>query len=248
VLILFIFELSHGIDTNVVDNQIKIQKVIHSTPIELERNRKREDINLSKMFNKYESTFIILNPFFRLKEETSSINLKNFDDYPKKMEILKFVAPYCWNEFKEDIALNSLKDIANLIYNHWDSSNKKSKLDLLLKNKNIYPPNEGFISELLENPILKSILTLGYKKVSYETEVGKKRNINIQNFISNNKTFGDAPLIKTLDEKICIYQAFDLVSTFISSSNENIKSIVKNANLEGFFADETTTLLWWQLK
>ena len=223
--------------------------MIHPTPTELERNKRRDDINLSNKFNEYESTFVILSPFLKLKKGAPYINLSDFENYPKKSEILESTEKYSWANLTKDFSLNGLKDVANLIYNHWDpSSSEKTKLDLLTKGKNLFPPNEGFISELNENAILKSILDLGYDKVLYETETGEKSKVDIEKFIKENKAFDAAPLIKTFDEKICIYQAFDLVSTFLSSSKENLDFIVKNTSLEGFYVDEKSTLLWWQLK
>jgi len=200
---------------------------------------------------KYESVFIVLHPFFQV------INPNKIDfekeEYPNKKQISKHCKKLTWEEVmklskienirKLDIALrNSIMGLKEV---HKDDFSLNKMIETCDKN-NIHQPNEGSFAELLIDPILTAILSLGHKWIYIGDEFGTERKLLfVEDVIDNTETIGEwYKNIFTPKNEILLSVHWDSHFSLLCSKRNLIDEILKETELEGFHCDEKTEIYW----
>ena len=199
----------------------------------------------------YESVFIVLHPFLKV------INADKIDfekeNYPSKKEICKHCKKLAWQEFmnlseienksKLDIALRN--SIIGLKEFHKDDISL-NKMNETCDKHNIHQPNEGCFAELLIDPILKAILTMGHKWIYIGDEFGTERRLLFtEDVIDNTESIGDwYKNIFTPKNEILFSVHWDSHFSLLCSKRSLINQILKQNEFEGFYCDDKTEIYW----
>ncbi len=202
----------------------------------------------------FESVFVSLNPFMKLNEssEYSTENFWNEEiNIEDKKKITENTTLLEWKNISEKSKLKDINEIDIALRNSILGLNKvaenKNYLKILndfLESNNILPPNEGYIPEIQQNELLKSIQNLGYEKICIGSEFGEQMEIQeIIKIIESDKGIYQRNLY-TEDKRILITVHWDSFQIYICSSRKNVGKIVKEANLEGFYCDLKTEIYW----
>jgi len=232
-------------------------------PYQLSCYTKREDIRILPFKEKgkeYDNCFILLNPFYKLN--IKKVNFK--ESKPKwiegkKSQILKDYDVYLWAEFLNDSGIKDIKDIVHCLYvtdhnyvdrfqkvrrNIWERFNRNINENQLISNA------DSHLSILLINPILNGFKELGYDKIIlYDIFDDKETIFDIDELIESESELPTEFRLTTNDRKILLYQEYEHYETFIYSTNKKLlDSFITYIELEGFFANQTTTLLWTEIE
>lgn len=199
----------------------------------------------------YESVYIVLHPFIQV------INPAKLDfseeKYPSKKELSEHCEKITWDDFinlskiesiqKLDIALrNSIKGLSGV--HRDDISLNKMKVEC--DRQNIHPPNEGYFAELLIDPMLNAILSLGHKRIYISDEHKTERKLLLIEDVIANKEIIDGwwrNIFTPKNEILCTVH-WDSHFTLLCSKKKLIDQILKQADLEGFYCGDNTEIYW----
>lgn len=202
--------------------------MIHKQPIqEVEYNKDIHaiDIRIRSQFQAYEATYVILNPFYSGGQPLTWENFKLLSDFFKDLNIISRNAGF----------YNFTLFEANLL--EWE------KFISILKENNIKPPVPEQLDKSIFYKILNSFKESGYTKLKKEF-LGEVEVVDLHSFILSDETILADGKLFTPDEKFCLAQDFDQITTFFSGPKEEVEEIVLRNKIEGFFADSFLTLLW----
>ncbi len=205
----------------------------------------------------FNCVFVSLNPFLQLLD-SSTLKLSNFweiDDRNSidiKQRILLHTKPIRWEEIlmisgfqginQIDIALRT--SIGGLVKLKQDWVLEEI-LDNAMENNQILAPTEGRIPENQINSILKAIKKQGYEWICLGAEFGDSMELVwIDDLIQDQIDYSTHQNLYTYDRKILISCHWDSFQVYICSNPATVKSIVKDALLEGFYANEKTEVYW----
>lgn len=232
-------------------------------PEQLPKNEERKDIRILPFKEKgieYTSCFILLNPFYKLHRKKVDFKVKR----PKwvegeKAQILENYQAYYWSDFLKDSGIEDIREIAHCLYvkdhNYVDRFQKVRKIIWEKFNKNIdenqlIPNSDSYISVLLINPILVEFKKLGCEEVVlYDISDDSEQVIKIDRLIKSQKELPSECRLTMKSKEILLYQKYEHYETHIYSINkELLDRFIEDLGLEGFYAEETTTLLWSELE
>ena len=222
--------------------------MIHPTPVQTQDVELDHWPPIRKEYLNYETTFVILHPFLKLKEgETDDIDFKK----RHKKNIIKKTTPVSWIDIIQKAQLKDIKELDRLLaYLH--AANYKADRAAWIKFRT-YIDSTGIIDatiddypDLLTDITLQSLIELGYEEVFLfsDTEENQKKYL-IQSLIESPKSI---PLshqrILTPDNKIIIATDFDQRFSYLSSSKILVAELINKINPEGFYCNETTKSHW----
>lgn len=232
-------------------------------PEQLAKNEKRKRIRILPFKEKgieYTECFILLNPFYKLHKRKTDFKLNKPKWVEgKKTEILKHYDAYLWTEFIKDSGIEDIKDIVHCLYvtehNYVERYQKVRKVTWEKFNKNIdenqlIPNSDSYISVLLINPILDEFKKLGFEEVAlYDIFDTHGQIIKIDELRKSEKEFPSEFRLSVEGREILLYQQYEDYATYVYSTNKKLLDLfIKNIGLEGFYATETTTLLWSEVE
>lgn len=118
----------------------------------------------------------------------------------------------------------------------------------LIENQ-LIPNSDSHLSILLIDPILNALKKLGYKKIKLYDIFDNDYKTTISGLLNQSSEFPNEFRLTTNDNEILFYQEYEHYETFLYSNDiEQIKTIVQEAELEGFYANDKTTLLWNEIE
>jgi hypothetical protein len=214
-----------------------------------------DDIPILKFYkNLFNSVFVSLNPFLRIKE-TSKFTTDDFwndeIENEEKTKVIENTNPIKWSEI---LVLSKLENINQIdialrtgilgLKKEFENKDYLKELNRILEQNNMLSPSEGCIEEIQQNGILNAIAKLGYSTICIGTEFGdliETRNIS-ELIDSGTSIYGKN--LYTEDKNILISVHWDSFQTYICSTKQNVERIVKEANLEGFYCGEKTEIYW----
>lgn len=197
----------------------------------------------------FESVFIALIPFFKIKGEIAN-------KFPNDNEILTLGTTVNWSEI---VDMSGFKDINSLHIAMQSSIGKlegkhiKKELEVILENtlkmNKIWAPSEGGFDIFSLEYIYKSLTALHKENIFIEDEFYRyKRELNIDSvdlpsFVRSIKR--PNYYIYSTDLEILFSADWDSFFYLICSSRANIELIRKvNPRLEGFYCDNETIHEW----
>jgi len=223
--------------------------MVHQTP-------KQDDIiehsripTIRSAFKEYETTFVILHPFLKIKPHYS-IKFET-GNWPTKKEIITCTQNITWTEIIQGAGLQDISELdRQLAYLHCArrTADRQGwiKLMTLLDKNNIIPAEVDYIPESLTNPLMLAFKALGYSTVNeFELTGDLRKEHTIDNVLLSEKLdFIYVATVQTPDKKIVLTTGFDERFTYLSASKETVATIIEEASLEGFYCNETTRSIW----
>ena len=199
----------------------------------------------------FESTFIILHPFFKVTAPEKIDFNKN--EYPSKSDMAKYCEKIKWSEFLNIAGISNIKELDIALRNsihglHKRYENKQSlnKLVKALEKNEVYQPNEGFFDELLLDNMMKALLKLDFQWIFIGDEFGMERKmIFIEDIIDNKYHISNMYRNFYTPKNEVLYSVhWDSHFTLLSSSKENIDKMISQFDFEGFYCNEKTEIYW----
>jgi hypothetical protein len=238
-----------------------LRKIEH--PYQISSSEKREDIRILPFEEKgikYEYCFVLLNPFYKRKEQ-----IQDFDtNKPKWIEgdkttIKKEYEIFTWSELMTETGIADIKELFHCLYVSDHSyipryQQVKTKVWELFQNtvneKQLIPNSDSYLSILLIDPILNALNKLGYNQVIlYDLYQDDYLSTTIRGLLSLSKAFPLEFRLVTEDKKILLFQEYECYETFIYSTDLHLlNSFIELTELEGFFATDKTTELWNEIE
>jgi hypothetical protein len=199
----------------------------------------------------FEAVYILLHPFI----DASEFGIEHFKPgtYPNRQSLAKNCRAVTWAEIIERTGLPSVAAVdvglrTSILGLKEEFSNREyaAKIEAVVEQSKILPPDEGRFSDLLHDRVLDSIQSLGYEWVWVGDEFGTERKLY---WIDDLKSQESGPTVGhrnvfTPDKAILWTTHWDSHFSFLCSSERNLKSIREAYHFEGFFCDSTTEVYW----
>lgn len=196
----------------------------------------------------FDTVFIALPPFFHPNDPS----IFELDEYPNKQQILETCNPLPWSEIISISNFKSLSEIDVALRSYIHSLKAVShnahlvdRLEKILTENNLHPPDEGYLAPHLEDVLFRSLLHLGYDSlwVTDEFALEGSKEFSIEELIAGDliPTSGN---INSKDWGLLITTHWDSHCTYLCSSKSRVDSIVRSANLEGFYCTQNTEVFW----
>jgi len=223
--------------------------MVHQTPKQDDLMEHSHIPTIQSAFKKYETTFVILHPFLKIKPHYS-IKFET-GNWPTKKEIITCTQNITWTEIIQMSGLQDISELDRLLaYLHCArrTADRQGWVKLMtqLDKNNIIPAEVDCIPTSLINPLMLAIRALGYSTVNEFDLTGELRKEHTIDTIllSEEQDFFSMARIQTPDDKIVLTTGFDERFTYLSASKETAAIIIEQVNLEGFYCNETTRPEW----
>lgn len=223
--------------------------MVHPTPKQEEVIEKSSIPTIRSAFKKYETTFVILHPFLKVKPHYN-ITFE-MDSWPNKKEIIACTQNTTWAEVIQASGLQDISELDRLLaYLHCARTKADRegwiKLKTLLDKNNIIPAEVDYLPTSLTNPIMAALKSLGDTTVEEFEFTGEFRQAHEIDsvLLSAEQSFASIARVFTPDKKIVLATDFDKQFTYLSATKEMVQTIIDAANLEGFYCNDTTRAEW----
>jgi len=223
--------------------------MILPTPIQKNFVELRNSIPLRQTFADYESTFVILHPFYKVKEGYN-ISLNYYTGANKK-EITKACTQISWAQIIKEANLTDIKELERLVSFYYCASRTIDKIGWMkfmnvIHSNNYIVPQTDVYPEILTDLTLEVLKQLGYSDIIiFPFALEERKFYKIQELINSPlKLPASQPRILTPNNKIFFVNDFDDCFTFLSSDKKTIDKIISEIDLEGFYCDDTTKPEW----
>jgi hypothetical protein len=223
--------------------------MVHPTPRQDDLIEHSAIPTIRSVYKKYETTFVILHPFLKIKPHYN-ITFET-GNWPTKKEIITCTKNITWAEIIQQAALDDLSELDRLLaYLHCErrTADREGwiKLMTLLDKNNIIPAEVDYLPTSLTNPLMTAIKALGYAAVNefeFTGNLRKQHQIEMI-LVSEEQDFFSTATVRTPDDKIVFATYFDKRFSYLSGSKDAVNSIIQKAELEGFYCNETTRQEW----
>jgi len=196
--------------------------------------------------NKFESGFIILQPFTKYRNQ----DRKLFEDeeWPKSSNIIKLLQPLSWQYIINEFSFKSIEelDYALLSWIHaiFSKDEKLAQKIELIRSENIFEPSNGVFDEFLFQIFIEILSEEGYKSVRIADEFfDTVQELTIKN-AKNQDDFLFPRNIYSPDEKILFTVHWDSFFVIFLGSKELIEKYTTKHKLEGFWCNQETDVFW----
>ena len=202
----------------------------------------------------YESVFIIFHPFIKPK---IGFEFDHENDYPDKKSIVENFDKVTWLEMVQECGFEDLNRLDIALRNwigglvaKYQNQVEVDKLENVCKQFKIIEPGEGRFSDCLIDEMISSVKNLGYNKIIFGDEWGKKKEALLIADIEFKKEDFDSSIdfipnnMYTEDKKLLYSVHWDSHFTLLCSDLETLKSIVDKYQFEGFYANNETEIYW----
>lgn len=202
----------------------------------------------------YESVFIIFHPFIKPNE---GFEFDHENDYPDKKSIIENFDKVTWLEMLKECGFDDLSRLDIALRNwigglvaKYQNPVDVDRLESVCKQFKIIEPSEGRFSDFIIDEMISSIKNLGYDKIIFGDEWGKKKEALLIADIEFKKEDFDSSIdfipnnMYTEDKKLLYSVHWDSHFTLLCSDLETVKSIVDKCKFEGFYANNETEIYW----
>ena len=223
--------------------------MIHPTPEQDGIVEKSNWPTIRSAFRDYETTFVILHPFIKIKPHCEITFATG--NWPTKDQIVTCTERLTWAEVIKQSELNNINELDRLLaYLHCARRTADRtawiKLSTLLSRNNYVAAEVDYLPAILINSLMDAIKSLGYSHVLEFTAYGELRfkHSMEQICVSKERDFCSLARITTPDKKVLIATDFDQRFSYLSSSRRIANYIIEKTGVEGFFCSETTRPDW----
>ncbi len=210
-----------------------------------------DDIAILDFYEKhYDTVYIILHPFFKVKDSTK---LDYETEYPDKNQISNLCELITWKDFLKLSKIENIETLDIALRNSTGGLKKRYSNNTALKKLNkaseqhqIYHPNEGMFEDTIIDSMCQSLISLGLENIIAGNEFGdEKRSINIRDIIENRTKIESSELNLYSENNEILYTVhWDSHYTMLCSNRKNVEKIVSDFNFEGFYCKKKTDIYW----
>lgn len=218
----------------------------------------KNDMPIKAFYAKlFPEVFISLKPFAKIKAGSSQRETANKWSSADTRQNMTAIT---WKEISELSGLSTINIINEALMTgsgslEEDQQNEAASDQLFdaLESHRIMPPDEDHFSSFDLERVLMAIRACGYPEVTLDDEWGSlgsnapKLELTVPNIQALNND--DLQLVEwgvmsiyTADHQLLFVSPYDKYYSLLCGSKEMLEKIIASANLEGFYADETTTL------
>lgn len=201
---------------------------------------------------RFESAFVVLHPFIRMPDASS---WRATRQYPDDVEILSYGAKYPWAEVSTQTKIGAcarlnqalLTSIGSLA-DHLCDNDARDNLHKFLQSGSIWMPVEGRFEPLLRADILHPFAAAGHSQLIYVPEFTQNDPVLPLPLSGlNNRTvpFPTSGTLVSPDESFVFTVDWDSFFTLFYGPRSFVDQIVRQHNLEGFYAAPNTEHAWF---
>jgi len=196
--------------------------------------------------NKFESGFIILQPFTKYREEDR--NVFENEEWPKSSNIIKLLQPISWQFIIDEFSFKSIEELDYALLSWIHAIFKKDeklaqKIDLI-RNENIFEPGNGVFDEFLYQTFIEILSEEGYKSVIIADEFFDiVKEIRIED-ARKQEDFQYSRNIISPDSKILFTIHWDSFFVILLGKKELVNYYIEKHKLEGFWCSQDTDVFW----
>ena len=221
-----------------------LQTPIQNDIVELDNNP-----TIREFHSEYESTFVILHPFLKIKDgHTIKFETGN---WPSKKQITEQTNPITWTEIINKAKLKDINELDRMLaFSHCARSTADKtawvKFMTVIDSNNFINAQVDNYPEILTDKTLKQLQVLGYSNILHYSDISDDKTLyNIQELIdSENALPENYTRLLTLDNNILFETDFDSRFTYFSSDKKTIDEIITKLDLEGFYCDSKIKHDW----
>ena len=207
----------------------------------------------------FPAVFISLKPFTKLN---ATAPVRDATNKWTSADIRQHMSPISWKEIREISGLANIEIINQALMTGGGSLDEElqnheatDQLFEALEEHRILPPDEDHFSSFDLEKILMAIRACGYTEVMLDDEWGSlgakapKLELTVPSIQALNND--DIELVEwgvmsiyTLDHRVLFAAPYEQYYSLLCGSKDMIEKIIAAANLEGFYANDETTLNW----
>ena len=238
-----------------------MKKIQH--PYQISSSDKRDDIRILPFVKngvEYNYCFVLLNPFYKRKQRFNNFKKEKPNWIEgSKSEILNDYDKYYWTDFINQSGISDIKEIFHCLYvsdhNYIERFQKVKKqvweaFKRIINENQLISSSDSHISILLINEILAALIKMGYDSLAlYDIFDENFEFTKTSKLIESEIEFPSEFRLLTNDRKLLFYQEYEHYETFIYSTDlKLLEYFLELTEVEGFFANHRTTLLWSEIE
>ncbi|MFF2875029.1 DUF2711 family protein [Gottfriedia sp. NPDC057991] len=199
----------------------------------------------------FEEVYIFYHPF--IKPITLDYDSFEYDNYPGKNDIINNCEVVSWKQFLTISGIKTYKELDIGLRTYitglepkYQNAETEKVIQKCCEEHQLIIPTEGSFPEILMNSILSTIKNEGHEWIWNGDEFCTERKLEyIDDLIEANKTFPNGHInFFTHDHNILLTTHWDSPFSMLCSDKSTIGKIVKACNLEGFYCDDQTEIVW----
>ncbi len=209
------------------------------------------DWPILKRYPGFECCFLAFHPFLIVKEGGKNVKIP-YQPFPKKDEITKNYNRLTWGEFLKISGIDDFKSLDDCLafYDYakrFTNRNEYEKLIAVTEKENsiIIEPQVGCFPEIIENALLNYFVKKGYSELyTYDDIHDEKELFKIERLFNDELSNIRHIRIESPDHKILVVEDFEERFTYFLGNKTDIKELIEELDLEGFYCNEYTTSNW----
>lgn len=200
----------------------------------------------------FESVFIILHPFVRLPD---NLAWKATKQYPSDKQILSLGAKFSWASVAAQTSLATCAKLNQALLTSTGSITSelsdfpaREALQSYLQSASIWMPVLGRFEPLLQMEILNAFTAAGQQELIFVPEFPHTdpiQPLNISRLKNRAEAFPSRGTLLAPDESFLLTVDWDSFFTLFYGPRDFVAEVVRQQDLEGFFATPTTEHSWF---
>jgi hypothetical protein len=211
------------------------------------------DVPLADAYGgRYESVFIILHPFVSVPD---NLAWKATKKYPSDEQILSQGAKCPWASVAAHTGLSACAKLNQALLTSTGSIAQElsdfsaaTALQRYLQSESVWMPVQGRFEPLLQMDFLAAFAAAGQQELIFVPDfphVDPIQMLNISQLRNRNDAFPSRGTLLAPDESFLLTVDWDSFFTLFYGTRAFVSKVVRQQNLEGFFAMPTTEHFWF---
>lgn len=197
----------------------------------------------------FEAVFVVFHPFIAPVNDATAID--RYVDMDKN-EVEQHFRAITWEKMRRRLDFADVKRIDHALRTmigalkpHAEDQAGANRIIEYCERKNILPPGEGELSNLLENQVLRALLEMGQEWMWSGDEFCMERHlINIRETLTSDTWGMQHRTFFGHQHDWLIVPPWDSHFTLICGSRAWVEQMVERCELEGFYCQDDTTINW----
>jgi hypothetical protein len=201
---------------------------------------------------RFESVYVILHPFVIVPD---NLAWKATKQYPRDEQILSLGAKSPWSHVAAQTGLRTCSKLNQALLTSTRSIAPElcdfpagNALQSFLRTQSVWMPGEGRFEPLLQMDFLHAFEAAGQEELVFAPEfphVDPIQLLNVSGLRNRKEAFPSRGALVAPDESFLLTVDWDSFFTLFYSNRVFVTEVVRQQNLEGFFATPTTEHFWF---
>jgi hypothetical protein len=201
---------------------------------------------------RFESVYVILHPFIRMPAEFS---WRATQHYPGDADILAYGVKYPWSQVAAQTGIGAcarlnqaLLTSTGAVAGHLADFHARDKLQSFLQSSRVWMPVEGRFEPLLQSDLLHAFRAAGQDELIYVPEFPQRdpvQPLSIAELEARALPFPACGSLLAADESFLFTVDWDSFFTLFYGPRAFVEKIVRERDIEGFFAGLATEHAWF---